>query len=498
MITLLHTNDLHGHLAALPRLATLIGRERARDREALLLDAGDLGLRGATADLGVQLLSALGYDAITPGNAENDFLDQRLAMGRIGAPIVVANSSADALGIPTRPYLLRTVKGIRLAILGLTTPSSYQTTKVYASSHPFRQFQAPDAAIADPLLTAQQWVPELRQQADLVVVLSHLGLWRDITLASEVPGIDLIIGGHSHHRLPQLIRIGNTWIGQAGIGGAYLGVVTIEERRGEFQFTGRLESVWQEIDPEPQTVQSIQRYLQQRSPESLTAVGATAGCWADPWRENAWANLVTDSVRRYAETDICLYKASMLMPTLDPGELTRWSVTQALACDLSTAGELNEIVRMHLTGAAIRAICEHSVMALPRDVDPRIPNNFDLPCNTLLHTSGLRVIFDLSQPEGRRVRSLLIDDQPLDLQQHYSVATSRFLAQGYSGFHWFRTGNDHRTLDTVYEALTAALPRCQQLPLLDGRLTFASPAPSLDSSTIAAAPGYRAAADLAA
>ncbi|HET9222196.1 MAG TPA: metallophosphoesterase, partial [Roseiflexaceae bacterium] len=294
MITLLHTNDLHGHLAVLPRLAPLIGRERARDPEALLLDAGDLGLRGATADLGAQLLSALGYDAITPGNAENDFLDQRLAMEHIGAPIVVANSSANALGISTPPYILRTVQGTRLAILGLTTPPAYQATRVYASSHPFRQHQGADNAIADPLLTAQQWVPELRRQADLVIVLSHLGLWRDITLASEVPGIDLIIGGHSHHRLPQLIRIGDTWIGQAGIGGAYLGVVTIEERRGHFQFTGRLEPVWQAIDPEPQTVHSIQRYLQQRSPEGLAVVGTTTGCWADPWRENAWANLVTD------------------------------------------------------------------------------------------------------------------------------------------------------------------------------------------------------------
>jgi 2',3'-cyclic-nucleotide 2'-phosphodiesterase (5'-nucleotidase family) len=500
MITLLHTNDLHGHLAALPRLAALIGRERARDPDALLLDAGDLGLRGATADLGVQLLSALEYDAITPGNAENDFLDQRRAMGRIETSIVVANSSADALGVPTQPYLLRTVKGKHLAILGLTTPPSYQVTTVYASSHPFRQLEDPDQAIADPLLTARQWVPELRQRADLVIVLSHLGLWRDITLASEVPGIDLIVGGHSHHRLPQLIRMGNTWIGQAGIAGAYLGVITIEERHGEFQFTGRLEPIWQAIDPEPQTAQSIQRYLQQRSPESLAVVGATAGCWADPWRENAWANLVTDSVRRYAETDICLYKASMLMPALDPGELTRWAATQGLACDLSTARELSEIVSLHLTGAAIRAICEHSVIALPRDVDPRIPDDFDLPCNTLLHASGLRVSFDLSQPEGRRVRSLLVDDKPIDFRQRYSVATSRFLAQGYSGFHWFRTGTDHRTLETVYQVLTAALLQCQQLPALDGRLTFASPAHRAGSSSIAAAAdhGCRAVADLAA
>jgi 2',3'-cyclic-nucleotide 2'-phosphodiesterase (5'-nucleotidase family) len=54
------------------------------------------------------------------------------------------------------------------------------------------QLQGPNGAIAAPLLTAQQWGLKLRQQADTVIVVSHLGLWRDITLASEVPGIDLI------------------------------------------------------------------------------------------------------------------------------------------------------------------------------------------------------------------------------------------------------------------------------------------------------------------
>jgi 2',3'-cyclic-nucleotide 2'-phosphodiesterase (5'-nucleotidase family) len=54
------------------------------------------------------------------------------------------------------------------------------------------QLQGPNGAIAAPLLGGQQWGLKLRQQADTVIVVSHLGPWRDITLASEVPGIDLI------------------------------------------------------------------------------------------------------------------------------------------------------------------------------------------------------------------------------------------------------------------------------------------------------------------
>src|SRR5688500_2692680 len=103
MVTLLHTNDLHGAVGMLPRLATLIARERQRDPAALLLDAGDLALNAATADLGVRLLAALQYDALTPGNAENEVLAYRWHLGRIGAPVVVANVAAAALGCPTMP-----------------------------------------------------------------------------------------------------------------------------------------------------------------------------------------------------------------------------------------------------------------------------------------------------------------------------------------------------------------------------------------------------------
>ena len=107
MITILHTNNLHGNLAVLPRLAALIARERERDPDALLLDAGDFGLGGSSADLGVQLLGRLGYDAIVPGNAENDIAEHRAAFARIGVPVVAANLAGGASDYPARPYLLR-------------------------------------------------------------------------------------------------------------------------------------------------------------------------------------------------------------------------------------------------------------------------------------------------------------------------------------------------------------------------------------------------------
>jgi 2',3'-cyclic-nucleotide 2'-phosphodiesterase (5'-nucleotidase family) len=320
--------------------------------------------------------------------------------------------------------------------------------------------------IDDPLDITRRWVPKLRQQADLVIVVSHLGLWQDVALASSIPGIDLIVGGHSHHRLPALIRIGNTAIAQAGVAGAYLGVITLEDQDGSFRLAGRLEPIWQAIRPDARAQQQIQNYLRAWAPEALDIVGTLSGGWADPWEENAWATHATDSLRAHAKADICLLKASMLLPAFDSGPLTLWDLAQALTFAWPPAGELGDVICMRLTGAAIRAICEHSVVGLPRDVDPRIPDSFDLPCNTYLHASGITMTLDLSQPEGQRVRGLCMGGEPIDLQRQYRVVTSGFLARSLSGFHWFREGTERSNLGSIRQLLIASLLQCRSLPTL--------------------------------
>jgi len=103
VIRILHTNDLHNCLGMIPRLAALITRERERDPDALLVDAGDAVLGGRASDLGVQLLSSLKYDAMTPGNGENDLAESRRNLSRTGAPIVAANIAPNVLDSPTPP-----------------------------------------------------------------------------------------------------------------------------------------------------------------------------------------------------------------------------------------------------------------------------------------------------------------------------------------------------------------------------------------------------------
>jgi hypothetical protein len=89
-----------------------------------------------------------------------------------------------------------------------------------------------------------------------------------------------------------------------------------------------------------------------------------------------------------------------------------------------------------------------------------------------LHASGLRVVFDLLRPRGERVAHLSVGGDAVDTRRIYSVATSGFLAKGYSGYRWFREGAGREVLDSVRSFAQASLREGTPLPELDGRLQF--------------------------
>src|SRR5439155_17835571 len=95
------------------------------------------------------------------------------------------------------PWVLFERGGLRIAVFGLTVPMF--TRKMWSQA-------LCDYLFEDPLNTARDLVPALRQEADVVVALTHIGLKQDEALATTVPGIDLILGGHTHADLPEPAR----------------------------------------------------------------------------------------------------------------------------------------------------------------------------------------------------------------------------------------------------------------------------------------------------
>ena len=230
-VTILHDNDIHGHLRAFcyveiakgpaehcdvggaARRATLVRQLRAAAKApTLLIDSGDTTTRGplATQYEGldeIAAMNAIGYDLAAVGNNEfklkdaadiQDFAGAQAALTRLVRrshfPWICANATqADGSPLPgVRPYLVRRIGRLRVAFLGLTTQRSqgYPQTK--------------GLKFTDPVEAANLWIPKARAKADVVIVVSHIGVIDDRRVARGTRGVDAIVGGDSHTYLYQL------------------------------------------------------------------------------------------------------------------------------------------------------------------------------------------------------------------------------------------------------------------------------------------------------
>lgn len=170
------------------RRATLIKQLRALHPNTLVLDAGNSllndqepakGSRGASS---IGALNQMGYDALGLGMVDINLLtlgelQQRIEEAQF--PVLSANATAKSSGaLLAEPYVILSVADHRVAILGLTDAG-----------------ESDEVRVGDPLAAAQQHVPQLVRQADVVILLSHAGLAVDREIARLVPGIDLIVSG---------------------------------------------------------------------------------------------------------------------------------------------------------------------------------------------------------------------------------------------------------------------------------------------------------------
>ncbi len=280
-LTVVHTNDLHSHLLGFApnadytplqpgddatvggyaRIAAMIRRvrEQAPDR-TLVLDGGDSFMgtlfhtvaRQTGAEL--RLMQDMGYDAAVIGNHEFDFrpagLSRILTSAAQAGPIPAlllsnirfdskdsADDSLQALfdrGVVRDRLLLRRA-GLTIGLFGLMGRDAAEVEAPYLKPVRFD----------DPIATARRVADQLRSQdhADVVICLSHGGVRRskdtdpwegeDVELLRQVPGIDLVVGGHTHTPLQKPILVGSRPVVQAGSFGRYVGVLELDAEPGK-------------------------------------------------------------------------------------------------------------------------------------------------------------------------------------------------------------------------------------------------------------------------
>jgi 5'-nucleotidase len=238
-ITILHLNDSHGQTlgttvngkqwGGYARLSTKLAelRQELGKDHTLLLHAGDEFSRGdamtssSVGEANIRILNALDIDAMTPGNGEFyvglGTLQQRIREASF--PMLTANVRSRLGGqIVGRESTFFTVQGVKIGIVGLCF-----VRREHPSAYLLR--------VEDPTATARRVVPALREKCDYVIALDHLGFDVDQKLAADVPGIDLIVGGHTHTTLPK-----GSWVD--GPGGKPVLIV----QAGDFiRFLGRVD-----------------------------------------------------------------------------------------------------------------------------------------------------------------------------------------------------------------------------------------------------------------
>lgn len=246
-LIILHINDAHGHtqpwinkigqsVGGYARVKTIVDSIRQKEGadRVLVFHAGDEISRGdaltsSTRGSGnIAILNEIGLSAFTPGNGE-------FYPGAANLQKLIAEAKFPTLASNLRyrlndeafaeNSLVLTAAGVRVGILGLC---------YIHAEHPSSWVLKREA----PLDTAKRIVPDLRQRADVVIALNHIGIDEDRRLATAIPGIDLIVGGHSHTVLREGERITGpggkpVLLVQAGDFLRYVGRVDLQlERKG--------------------------------------------------------------------------------------------------------------------------------------------------------------------------------------------------------------------------------------------------------------------------
>jgi 5'-nucleotidase/UDP-sugar diphosphatase len=496
-LVVLHTNDHHGHpvkfphgpaenAGGLPARASLIQKIRKENANVLLLDAGDLNTGRSESNLfkakpDIEGYNYLGYDAMVLGNHEFDrplaVLRQQMAYARF--PFLCSNLRTKD-GVPfAQSHIIKAFPGFKVAVFGLTLKEASTLAA---------PINVQDLVFEDEIETARALVPRLKQEADLVIGLTHLGIFDSphhgsIHLASQVDGIDVIVDGHTHTRIESPIVVRNpsgaaSIIVQAWKWGLLLGRLDLWIQGGkvkDYRFEAIPINLWvmqrnrqgamvhgppqAEIPEDPTLLNLLQPYADEaesRLSEVIASLDTSLSSSHARNEEAEIGNLVADSMQWFSSrwgADFAVLNGGSIRHDLPAGPVSIKSIYDMLPFD-------NSIVLLTLEGSDVIRLFDF--IATIRGGSGAFPQ----------FSSGLSVVLD---PTARKVGKVLIKGAPIDMNRSYKIATNSYLAGGGDGYKVFldaREKFDTAALQqpVLIEYIKAMGGRLS--PQLDGRITI--------------------------
>ena len=416
----------YGKVGGYAHLATLVQRLRASRPHALLLDGGDSWQGSATAlwTKGADMIGAqklLGVDIMT-AHWEFTYGAERLkhAVDHEIAPIefLAQNvKTADFEDPVFKPYSLRTVNAVPLAVIGQAFPYT-------PIAHPRYMFADWSFGIQDKRL--QQLVDEVRSKgAKAVVLLSHNGMDVDLKLASRVHGIDAILGGHTHDGVPAPVIVDKTLITNAGSNGKFLGVLDLKvASTGVTDYRYRLLPVFANLLPEePAMAAYIAKARGPYRAKLEEKLAVTEGLLYRRGNFNGtWDQLVLDALMAEKGAEIAFSPGFRWGTTLLPGETITFEQVMDQTAITYPHSTLNEF-----TGGQIKAILEDIADNL-FNPDPYLQQGGDM-----VRVGGLSYACEPGQPIGGRISDLRLGGKPVEAHESYKVAGWAPIAEGVTG-----------------------------------------------------------------
>lgn len=472
-VTLLFTNDIESaydpteafwlddldYIGGVAELSTLINQYRQSEPNPFLFDAGDI-FTGALAkltqgQLSFELMISMNYDAMAIGNHEFEYGEQILAWekNRVPFPVLGANLFYTGTRHPfAQAHAVIERGGVRIGVIGVMGQDA--ATAIIPS-------YIDDLDVEEPKIAVQRSVEALRDEVDLIIVLTHQGktapmqtdaesdprLFRgidaDIALAGAVPGIDVIFGGHSDAGTPDPVVHPETGTiimqtyGQA----THLGVLQVElepDGGGIRSFEGKLIPVASStLAPDPIVRDKIAAY-RDSFPALQDVVGETEKILFRRYiEESSIGHLIADVFKTVSGADVGLIHSGGIRKDLPAGPIRREDV-------LDIYPFVDNLIKVELTGRQLRAAIEQS-LSLERG---------------LLQVSGLTVIYDLDRPVGNRATSIKLAEEDLQDDQILTVAVAGFLAEGGDLYPMFPqgtvTGEYGKVSDVLLEHIKTA------------------------------------------
>ena len=504
-VTILQTTDLHGHIYpidyytnkpdmnGLAKAATLIKQARKDSPNLLLLDSGDT-IQGTPLayyhnkknntppDPMMLVMSYLKYDAMAVGNHEYNFGLKVLekARGEATFPWLSANTYRKGTEQTAYdPYLVKEVNGVRVGILGLTTPGvpSWENPENYAGLE-FRQTVG----------EARKWVKVLRdkERADLVVIAMHMGLEEDlrtgeinpsqvagenaaVAIAEQVQGVDCIFMGHTHREVPALF-INGVLLTQ---GDKYADRVA----RADFYLEKAEGGPWRVAAKGSRTLMIDEKV--QPDAEVLRL--------AEPYdRETqSWLNRVIGQSKKELTAEDSRFRDTAILDLIQRVQLDAGKADVSMAASFNPQARLpigpvtvrdiaglyvyeNTLVVLEVTDQKLKDALEHSAKyfrayepnkPLAELIDTKIPGyNFDI-------AEGVEYDLDISQPIGQRIRNLRFKGQALSPTRKLRLAINNYRVNGGGGYTMYKDAPVvYRSSEEIRELIIDWVERNKQVP----------------------------------